>query len=398
MDLIYRSQVLRALPSRTRNRYRSELGNTSYSAHGSVWLSINQPFTVEQAVCDDIIGNYPNGNAFSVERSTWDGCVLNGQATHGVDLTTYTNWPGGLQGLHAGTLPAYVSPSYARLLAQSGPLTPKVNLPLMAFELKDLPRMLKHAGDLLHKIVKKGDPSGLDPFQEAASSTLAFQFGWKPLIEDIGKLLKFSEFVEKRQRVLAGAQNKPHGQRTKIGLGSETDTYTDSDYPIQSGEFSFRGKYQKISTRKSWATTRWVIRDGQQFGKDPGFQAAMQTALGTNLSQIPITVWKGMPWSWMIDWFGDISNVLQATLNTVYYIPLGSFVMVTDEVKATTEGHNFPGGGNISPGTYTWSKKTRAPRNPGTEPALPFMQLPFMDSFKLSILGSLAIQKIGRLK
>jgi hypothetical protein len=101
-----------------------------------------------------------------------------------------------------------------RVLATTGPLTPRVNLPLALFELKDVPQMLRHAGNLLHGL---RSPSRLNKVKEAAAANLAYKFGWAPIIDDLGKLFDFSAAVRRKQRELKQA-NSSNGLRRRINL------------------------------------------------------------------------------------------------------------------------------------------------------------------------------------
>lgn len=271
-----------------------------------------------------------------------------------------------------------------RLLASTGPLTPKVNLPLFIFELKDIPMMLKHAGDLLHKI---RSPSGLSPHKEAAAATLAYQFGWAPLIGDIAKLINFSELVKRRQVELEKA-NSQRGLQRRMTFETKSQSQTKDNVLLVSNMGSIYGSTVATQTTRSWATVRWKPKGGQQYGRKPSHNEAFRTALGLNLGQIPITVWKALPWSWMIDWFADISNVMQANYNMIFYSPTAINFMENRVTEISTSG-GTNAYGSVSPGTWRRERKLRSQLSTST--AKVTMRVPYLDTFKLSILGSLAI-------
>jgi len=280
-----------------------------------------------------------------------------------------------------------------RVLATTGPLTPNVNLPLFLFELKDVPRMLRHAGDLLHKIRR---PSGLDPIKEAAAANLAYKFGWAPIIQDLGKLLDFSEAAKKQQKRIKGAYSSK-GIRRRITLEENQVANYGSKLVWSVYGLLLRVDYIGNVSYKTWATVRWTVRDPSKYGYEPSFNEALKTSLGLNAGQIPITVWKAMPWSWMIDWFTDISNVLQANYNSIYFKPSRLSIMrhTIDmiEHKPIMGFHGDPAN-MLTAGTLKQEFKHRYANNAPTTNVT--LRVPFMDSYKLSVLGSLAILRSKR--
>jgi hypothetical protein len=121
---------------------------------------------------------------------------------------------------------------------------------------------------------------------------------------------------------------------------------------------------------------------------------AFKAALGLNKGYIPIDIWKALPWSWLIDWSLDISQTLQANYNMIYYTATNCCRM---DYSSNTYSHgDYPSIHNhwLSSGTFTYEVKARKvliiPPN-----LTPTLKLPFLDNFKLSVLGSLAILKIS---
>lgn len=373
------------MPARSRSR------NTGNVSGGGTWggspIGYSYPTTKEQ--CDDVIGNFGGNNPLDLVRRVYSGSFVT-KTSGTLQLQKcpsfmYTKTPG------PPTMIPAVSSYLNRLLASTGPITPRVNLPLFVYELKDIPMMLRHAGDLLHKIRR---PSGLDPTKEAAAATLAYQFGWAPLIGDLKKLLSFGDAVAKQQRVLRGAHSE-RGIRRRVSLG--TDSYysggTDSVWSVY-GLF-LTPQFNSELGAKTWGVVHWKVRDPNQVGKYPSWNSAMRSALGFNLGMIPITIWKAIPWSWLVDWFTDISSVLTANYNMVYYRPFRACIMRTAwnirRYKAVPAG---PGPDDVcTEGTVESTFKSRYPvNNPSPSVTL---KLPFLDSFKLSILGSLTILRIS---
>lgn len=350
-----------------------------------------------QESVNDIIKSYGNDNSFQHVLIRREGGLISGDnrltvpgsnSYHTVynNVPSYTGWSPDV------TLPAAESVTTARLLAQTGPLTAQVNLPLFIYELKDIPMMLRHAGNLLHKIRR---PSGLKVDKEIAAATLAYQFGWKPLIEDLGKLLDFANRVRRTQENIRKA-GQPSGLRRRIPL-DETSSAKTVTRSLMTSPVTVTRPCLDVLHRRRWASVRWAAKSGQNVGRDPSWTESVRIALGFQTGYIPITVWKAIPWTWMIDWFTDISNVLIANHNLLHYTCKSCCVMTETRGSVSCEGYTGKYGlGTIS---CTGVKNTelrqlRVASSIGVQ--LPTLRLPFLDNFKLSVLGSLAILRLRK--
>lgn len=378
------------MTSRTRTRESDmQYGRIDYTSGQSVLSSRVGKYEK----CTDVIGDMfdSNGNlkdhTFEMVTTTIHGHTTNGVKPAGNNgQATFTNV---INTFPSAGSEIVISSSEkdqlrVRLLASTGPLTPKVNLPLFIFELKDIPMMLKHAGDLLHKI---RSPSGLSPHKEAAAATLAYQFGWAPLIGDIAKLINFSELVKRRQVELDKA-NSQRGLQRRMTFETKSQSQSKDNVLFTSDMGFIYGSTTATQTTKSWATVRWKPKGGQRYGRKPSHNEAFRTALGLSPGQIPITVWKALPWSWMIDWFADISNVMQANYNMIFYSPSAINFMENRVIEISTSGGTNTYG-SVSPGIWRRERKLRSQLSTST--AKVTMRVPYLDTFKLSILGSLAI-------
>lgn len=346
--------------------------------------------------CQDIVGDMfdTNGNLkdhrFDMTTITQRGHQTTGTVGGGASQRYFLNKINALPSAGAALIrtSSEIEQLRVRLLSSTGPLTPKVNLPLFIFELKDIPMMLKHAGDLLHKI---RSPSGLSPHKEAAAATLAYQFGWAPLLGDLAKLIQFSSLVKKKQAELDKA-NSSRGLQRRMTFPDITDSETTDNVLLVSDCGIMRGSVTVTRTNKAWATVRWKLRSGQRYGRKPSHNEAFRTALGLNLGMIPITVWKALPWSWMIDWFADISNVMQANYNMMFYSPTAINFMENRINESTTSGGSNANG-FVTPGSYRKEVKLRSQLSSSS--AKVTLRVPFLDTFKLSILSSLAILRLS---
>lgn len=342
----------------------------------------------------DIIGDYGGNHTLSHRKIVTTGSMLTRPSGGLLTFPVETPAPSAFYGRdwvnpNNRALSTYLN----QLLAASGPLSPKIYLPLFIYELKDIPNMLRHAGDLLHKIKR---PSGLDPAKELAAANLAWKFGWDPLIGDLGKLLNFADAARRQQHRIAQA-NTARGIRRKVHLGEESASV---GVPPSLGLWSVYGlnistdTFHGSANSKVWGTVRWTVRDPKRYGYKPSFNESLRTALGLNLGHIPIAIWKALPWTWMVDWFADISNVMQINYNSIYYKPSRASIMRQTTLVARHQRVPVSGGplNEVSEGQAIVTFHERYANN--SPSASVTLRLPFMDSYKLSVLGSLAILRM----
>ncbi len=263
-------------------------------------------------------------------------------------------------------------PSYnATLLAKTNPSRPVVDIPVFVFELGDLPKLVRLAGRSM--------------IEKASSANLAYQFGWKPLLGDLANLIQFTDMVAKRQRELERLYSK-NGLKRRARLGSNVSLLNTSNINIESVVANIFSKYSQRTTENVWGTVRWKPSSLPSIEDPKHRTAAFRAVLGLDLTAS--TVWEALPWSWLVDWFTNVGDILMASRNTIPAFPTGVCIMRTTVCTRTWESATGPtvkwGGG-----TETHILKERAV---GSALGLT-ASLPFLSMTRLSILGSLSVLK-----
>lgn len=153
--------------------------------------------------------------------------------------------------------------------------------------------------------------------KKAGGEFLNIEFGWKPLLNDVKQALKLAFTQEDALRKLKkenGHWVKKGGTISRQSDESEVVTGTDSGYPIfTSGHYWFGGtnpgKYrQSLFTReRRWfeASFRYWIPD---LGTPSGDRRALRALYGLNVT--PGLLWELTPWSWLVDWFSNVGDVI----------------------------------------------------------------------------------------
>lgn len=273
-------------------------------------------------------------------------------------------------------------PSDASIWARTNPSRPTVLLPVFLFELRELPDMLRQAGRIL--LDMRNWRNYIRPESRArdlATANLAIQFGWLPLLGDLLKLATFQESVEKRRkevdRLFSGKGLK---RRIQLGGGSQ-DLSPVSGFANFGSYKNFSISVSQHSSWSAWAVCNW--KPNTPSGLPPSDKALRAYVTGLHPSHILANVWEALPWSWLIDWFSNVGDVIQAG-NQTLASPNGGCVCVQITSVAS---HNsvVNGSDRLTAGTVKLTRNNRSPLGASTLTA----SFPLLGAGQLSILGSL---------
>lgn len=359
------------MTSRTRDRRFGEFTGTA-TYNGTT--QTRNAFLYSET-CVDVIGNYPNPNPFTLtERDGYVG-VINGNngGYH------YDNWPiiSGIVGAHiqkGATLGSLVT----KALAATNPSEASILLPTFVYELKDLPNMVR---------LSSGSTS-----RKVADAHLNYQFGWKPLLSDLKKLIDFSSCVERKMRELESLANR--GLHRTAQLGCEEFSSTPKTMTLNSTLATvITATVIDVTVRRNWATTFWrpSVNFPSYLVRDSRFirEKASKLVLGLDASQINQNIWNAMPWSWLVDWFAGIDELLRSTNNSIAYASGPVCMMQTATTTRYYTDVKKPAGIVLSKLSSEYVTKRRELFSP-----TPKIELrSFLNGRRLSILGSLAILK-----
>lgn len=280
-----------------------------------------------------------------------------------------------------------------KIVAATAPERPNVNVITNIYEFRDIPRMLRQAGDLLLNIRNWAINHMTRP-QQLASANLAWQFGWAPLLQDLAKVWDFGKLVDDRLKLL-GALNsgKTVNRRVKFGsfqesIRSGVTLHSILGITIQPSAYLAR----KVDC---WATVRWSLRPGQALVRPPTWLDAFRSVYGLTFWDLPVQIWKALPWSWMIDWFANISDAMTVAKNMLFYAPSRINKMWFEATTCTYDPLNPFSNRFYAGGTLERTIKSRTQLSVGDASGI-HLSVPFLDAFKLSILGSLTIVKLAR--
>lgn len=379
----------------------------------------------------DIVGNPHADNGFDLTRVKITGGIITGvrvNPNEGI-WAQWDNYPYGNQvsGVSAPAFTSNESAAALRALNLTNPGRHEVTLPSFLVELRDIPKMLRFAGRLLNAVgdsfsifmgayniwkrntgvpfsrgltpaqVRKligsrllpEQQGGLSAAQTIAAANLAIQFGWAPLVRDLQKLCDFQGAVTRRRkeinRLCSGS-----GLKRKITLQNDENTRIYKNVWIDSVAGVLQVDVTAYTHTKRWVVCRY--RPAFPVSSPPTDQQLMNQIYGLSVHGVLSSAWELLPWSWLIDWFTNMGDIINFSNNEIATTST-SCVMSMRISKFTN-----PGGVAVWPndGSKSWvgcttlfETKGRYPYRPGLDAFS--VSLPFLGGNQLSILGSLAL-------
>jgi hypothetical protein len=220
---------------------------------------------------------------------------------------------------------------------------------------------------------------------------LGFEFGWKPLYNDLKDILSFQQQVDKRIVELNRLYSEK-GLKRRLDLFNET-VATSSSKTIETGGGRTLSVIEYRLTRvQSWGTIRWrptkvpVDLRRQDLGR-----IARKLVFGIQHKGVDgLQAWNALPFSWLADWFSNYGEWLAANRNVIPAAPTGpSNIMTLSETYYSwvrTDGYRFQIKGGD--GQRVLRTKARA-QSSGTLSAT----LPLATARQLGILAALNLQR-----
>lgn len=381
----------------TRTRNRSRVGQEGFVrrvAFGEPYGEYTEDHTYFTEMCVDVNNSPGIDHPFYLEKfenhlSPLDGKVTNHIWFNGSEVSSFQ--PGTVPGMsksHLSVNNGIIAADFAAVRSRTNPSRPVVTPLTLIQDVVDLPKMLKDAG----KLMKKGT-KGLTA-KEIANQNLGIQFGWLPLVDDAKKLLNLQNHAIRRSGELNKLYSKS-GLKRRLSLGSDEAEGTTKEVPYWADGFvgaCYRDLQQYTRSRK-WGTIRWKPTSPPPYHDSDASRnrKAMELVAGLSSEGTIEGLWDVMPWTWLLDWFTGAGDYLTQFSNTV---PAQSeHVNVMRETVTST---NFIPSKTILNASYikggegftSWTTKERSQSSSVILSALPFLSVR-----RLSILGSLFIQR-----
>lgn len=234
----------------------------------------------------------------------------------------------------------------SRLLANTNPFRSEISVPVLVWELVEATSLLRFkAASFL---------------QFAGGGYLNALFGWSTLISDIQTLAGITQDIERRVLEFNSLVKKG-GLRRKMKLGGGSKTVSGTNYPVHSAYTALvYANWTRTYTSKVWGSVRWrpKRKDIIPVDKLAQFNLAVRQVFDLEAPD-PATIWEAIPFSWLIDYFTTVGNMLKAIENSDLVEPYDICIMRTREITCSYTPTSIPAGLSATKGVGIRRLKSR---------------------------------------
>nr|QDH89626.1 MAG: hypothetical protein H2RhizoLitter492048_000003 [Leviviridae sp.] len=363
------------------DRVRSQIANRNIGycgRFGETFPTGSDLFTSSVSKCSDIVGEGDNA-PFRVDHFESEGGVINKPYTgfFGSWFNNYTcDYVQGLYNaidhLDCGTMSTAEAAS--RGAARSNPSKPATDVGSDLAQLGELTTILKNVGDA-HILRAVGN------------ANLAWQFGLRPVVSDVIGLIQSQGAIARRAALLAKAQREGGFRKTVVVDAGSTEAVR-STFLQTWGTFLLRDvKWWTGETVK--VHTRWVP-DGSYdhlLQNDELYALARQSIQGVTFGGVE--AWDLIPWSWLIDYFTNVGEMIAAHNNVVGLVLNDVSVMRHTVTKLSCDAVAFD---DVTMSSFTAKYETKRRNTSFIEPSL--SSASFLNSAQVGILASIASTRL----
>lgn len=362
-----------------------------------IFIQQNSTYYTYESVANDFVGRQTDHD-FNMERITRSVTPLNGlrYITYPTKYRSYKNYD-----CHGNrVVDAHINlgwPNVAQIessvRARSNPNRPVVSVPTFIAEAKDFINPIRLAGQValkkkkLSKVLRRKGR-----IKESADAYLSYKFAIEPTIRDLASLVGAQQAISQRMDELDRLASNG-GLRRRVTVFQGTGS-SDGDIAIESGlGIVFRNRIQTITTAMSWGTIRWKPVGPAAYKNDKEkAELAARLVLGMNAESLVATAWELFPWSFMIDWFSNVGDLITAANNTV---PVeASSVNCMQHRMTSSSWTRADTQQDFSGGSALFTRETKR-RDISFGSGLT-LSLPLLSGGQLSILGALSASRLSR--
>lgn len=260
--------------------------------------------------------------------------------------------------------------------ARTNPSAPIIDMPVSIFEFRPTIQHIRDAGDHLSTLIRR-----------IGGRNLEFQFAIRPLIGDINNMLESHRHVARRAKVLNRLYTG-HGLRRTVSQGSfsrsaKVNATLQSLGTLCTDTFDVTTTLD-CSTHIRWKPTTSVPISSNGFPDAKRIRALAHSAVHGQTIDFS-TLWEVMPWSWALDWFGNVGTFLKASRNLIPARVSVVCPMKHAITRGSTPGWDYGGGKTITAIQYIRETKRRS-----VSFVSPIAHFNFLNGHQVGILASLA--------
>lgn len=202
----------------------------------------------------------------------------------------------------------------AQLIAATHPFRSEFSVPIAIKEMVDLSTLFKISTESFAQYV--------------GSSYLAYRFGWTSFVRDVKTLHGITTALERRIREL-NSLSKKGGLRRRVELDKWTQRGETHDVVIHSAYSTIiRATRRYHRSIRTWGSIRWKFHDHVVIPTSDLEKFNLATKAIFDLGELDgPTAWGIIPWSWLIDYFVNLGDVLQSNYMMAFLEPYDLCIM-----------------------------------------------------------------------
>lgn len=286
------------------------------------------PFDLGSETCTDEYTSPGIDHPFTLNRTSRLYGTSNGRVSGAYRVT---GWPYGGNINHGtvGSVLPTTNDTFLRHKAASNPSVPRVDLSVFLYELKDLPGMLYEGG--IKRLLGLSGPTRNRP---GSNSVAAVNFGWDPLLRDLASMVNIVPMIDQRFQQLKSTHGVP-GWSPKAKTWNDVRLLANSVvYPFSGYMGAYRIELGATTTARRWASLRWRANPANfPETDDELYSKARDLVLGRSQGLTLSSIWEAMPWSWFVDYFTNIGDLLKSSRNAIGCYTSNQCVMTTTETR-----------------------------------------------------------------
>lgn len=364
--------------ARTRQRHTQE-----YQGSLTIATTTNYYGWTEVERCVDVIGNVKGQNPLTLTKAKR---VFAPTLTKTIGPYKFVNRHPSCSYNFSQDDTFYDPLSYNRsvleAISDSHPGEPTISIPNFLYELRELPNMFRHYAKIVKRAKSGKPPTGKD----GANEWLAYNFGWKPLYNDLRSLYNVAEGVKRQARRYAKAKALGHIS-TRGKRGKAQKAYTKNGVVFDVAGLGSSSTQSVEVEGESWTTAWWQASDNLPLYAllQGGHRNLLLDQLGLDVSFQ--TIWNMIPWSWLVDWCTDASSLINIYSNRGGFKFLSAVMM-----EHVTQMHTYTPARN---NPHTWTDPVgisyESKRRTVVTPSLADVGMNIFTAHQMSILAALVI-------
>jgi len=358
------------------DRYREIIHRHPGGTYGRFGNSYTTEFTDSYSKISDIVG--PGDNApFTVNKFDVSGGVIEKPYT-GFFSSYFNNYTCDyIQGIVFGIEPLPLDnmstvEAATRGAARTNPSRPSVDMPTELLQIHQIPDIIRQAGQ--------------NELGRVGGANLGYQFGVRPIINDVTTLSNVQKLIADRADELLRAERAGGIKRTVVVDASSNEesrlTYLQTDgLFIREPVNWWTG--ETVSVHSRWVPDGSYAPLTQSNREYVLMRRALRAITGGTIDGA--TAWELMPWSWLADYFGNVGEYFQASRNIVGLVLNDVAVMRHTVTRASFGGKSAD---DWSMSSFEAKRETKSRKTSFVAPTL--SSNPFLNANQMGIVASLA--------